>query len=142
MLGHSYPGNRATTLCARRLVSILLCGLSSFGEKALSEKRDEKRANNLNQQAQLFEQLSALPNSEYAHQFRGQFGKQLELISIRDALTQTSLDIPQNAQVLDAESIAYEAEQWHGLNPKTIQLKWLSPVRISTPKPTARAKTA
>lgn len=109
-------------------------------KKALSEKRGEQGAGSINQQGQLFEQLSLLPKGDHAHQFRGQFGKQLTLVSIRDALTQESLDIPENAQTLNAESIQYEAEQWHSLQPKHIHWQWLSPVRISTPKTHGKGK--
>ncbi|UAA37397.1 group II intron reverse transcriptase domain-containing protein [Paraneptunicella aestuarii] len=85
-------------------------------------------------QAQLFDQLSKLPHGDFVHNMRGQFGGQFELVSIRDALTQQSLASPEQAMPIDMDSIEHEAQQWYALQPKSLVLEFLSPIRLSTPK--------
>ena len=85
-------------------------------------------------QAQLFDQLSKLPHGDFVQNMRGQFGRTLQLVSIRDALTQQPLGSPQDALHIDQDSIEHEAEQWYELAPKTLTIELLSPMRISVPK--------
>lgn len=85
-------------------------------------------------QAQFFDQLSKLPNGDFVHKMRGQFGGHFELVSIRDALTQQSLGSPEQAMQIDEGTIEHEAQQWCALQPKSLVLEFLSPIRLSMPK--------
>jgi|GEM_PF-3070559 len=101
---------------------------------AFPRSSEDITAHGYNAQIQLFDQLSKLPNGDFVHNMRGQFGGNFELVSIRDALAQQPLGSPEQAMQIDRESIEYEAQQWHSLQPESLVLEFLSPIRISTPK--------
>ncbi|WP_028302067.1 CRISPR-associated endonuclease Cas1 [Oceanospirillum beijerinckii] len=90
---------------------------------------------NFRQIETLFGLLDALPRSAQQAGCYGLMADNIELTSIRDALSGELLADPQHAGVIDPESLQAQAEAFQNYSPWQVQLEFISPVRLKPLNP-------
>ncbi len=96
--------------------------------------------NDLSQITLLFDVLDALPDLVKQTECKGAFNDNLELVNIKDALSDQLLVYPEAACTVDEASLQAQVEALKQYSPDTLTLRFHSPVRLKKVNPNKSVK--